>query len=61
MCLFLKSRAIFMLVWTPELEALHEHNYGDFTFRNQPLGYWLDDVRGIWRRGFAGDRGAGAV
>ena len=43
--LFLKSRAIFMLVWTPELEALHEHAYGGFTFRNQPLGYWLDYVR----------------
>ena len=43
--LFLKSRAIFMLVWTPESEALHEHDYGGFTFRNQPLGYWLDYVR----------------
>ncbi len=43
--LFLKSRAIFMLVWTPELEALHDHDYGGFTFRNQPLGYWLDYVR----------------
>ncbi len=43
--LFLKSRAIFMLVWTPELEALHEHDHGGFTFRNQPLGYWLDYVR----------------
>ena len=26
--LFLKSRAIFMLVWTPESETLHEHGYG---------------------------------
>ncbi len=43
--LFLKSRAIFMLVWTPESEALHEHDWGGFTFRNQPLGYWLDYVR----------------
>lgn len=43
--LFLKSRAIFMLVWTPESEALHDHEYGGFTFRNQPLGYWLDYVR----------------
>ena len=43
--LFLKSRAIFMLVWTPESEALHKHDYGGFTFRNQPLGYWLDYVR----------------
>ena len=43
--LFLKSRAIFMLVWTPESETLHDHEYGGFTFRNQPLGYWLDYVR----------------
>ena len=43
--LFLKSRAIFMLVWTPESEALYFHEHGGFTFRNQPLGYWLDYVR----------------
>ncbi len=43
--LFLKSRAIFMLVWTPELEAIHYHEHGGFAFRNQPLGYWLDYVR----------------
>jgi internalin A len=43
--LFLKSRAIFLLVWTPESEALHDHDYDGFTFRNQPLGYWLDYVR----------------
>ena len=43
--LFLKSRAIFMLVWTPESEAIHYHEHGGFAFRNQPLGYWLDYVR----------------
>ena len=43
--LFLKSRAIFMLVWTPEWEGFTMHDYGGFTFRNQPLGYWLDYVR----------------
>ena len=43
--LFLKSRAIFSLVWTPESEAVHEHEHGGFTFRNQPLGYWLAYVR----------------
>ena len=43
--LFLKSRAIFMLVWTPESEAIHYHEHGGFPFRNQPLGYWLDYVR----------------
>ena len=43
--LFLKSRAIFVLVWTPKSEAVHDHDYGGFKFRNQPLGYWLDYVR----------------
>jgi internalin A len=55
--LFLKSRAIFMPVWTPESEACHEHNYGGFTFRNQPLGYWLDYVREFGGEG----RGANAM
>ncbi|MEO0810168.1 MAG: leucine-rich repeat domain-containing protein, partial [Pseudomonadota bacterium] len=43
--LFLKSRAIFPLVWAPEVEKLREHQHGGFTFRNQPLGYWLAYVR----------------
>ena len=43
--LFLASRAVFLLAWTPELEAMHEHEHGGFTFRNQPLGYWLAYVR----------------
>ena len=43
--LFLKSRAIFPLVWTPESEAEQFHAHGGFTFRNQPLGYWLAYVR----------------
>ena len=43
--LFLKSRAIFMLVWTPKSEDLKVHRHDGFEFRNQPLGYWLDYVR----------------
>jgi internalin A len=43
--LFLKSRALFPLVWTPQSEAEKEHAHGGFTFRNQPLGYWLAYVR----------------
>jgi internalin A len=43
--LFLKSRAVFPLVWTPKLEAEQFHTHGGFTFRNQPLGYWLAYVR----------------
>jgi internalin A len=43
--LFLKSRAVFTLVWTPKLEAEQFHTHGGFTFRNQPLAYWLAYVR----------------
>ena len=43
--LFLKSSALFPLIWMPESEAAKEHEHGGFTFRNQPLGYWLAYVR----------------
>jgi internalin A len=39
--LFLKSRAIFPIVWTPKSEEEKYHTHGGFTFRNQPLAYWL--------------------
>ena len=43
--LFMRSRAIFALVWIPEAEKTPEHQHGGFTYRNQPLAYWLDYVR----------------
>jgi internalin A len=43
--LFLKSRAIFPLVWMPNSEAEQFHTHDGFTFRNQPLAYWLAYVR----------------
>jgi internalin A len=43
--LFLKSRAVFLLVWTPMSEEEQFHTHGGFTFRNQPLAYWLAYVR----------------
>jgi internalin A len=43
--LFMRSRAIFALVWCPEAEATPEHHHGGLLFRNQPLAYWLDYVR----------------
>jgi internalin A len=43
--LFLKSRAVFPLVWTPKSEAEQLHTHGGFTFRNWPLAYWLAYVR----------------
>ncbi|MEJ2229096.1 MAG: hypothetical protein P8Y67_12870 [Alphaproteobacteria bacterium] len=43
--LFLKTRAMFLLAWQPGSENTREHDYGGFTFRNEPLGYWLAYVR----------------
>jgi internalin A len=43
--LFLKSRAIFSIVWTPKSEEEKFHTHAGFTFRNQPLAYWLAYVR----------------
>ena len=48
--LFLKSRAIFPLVWTSDSEVTQFHDHGGFTFRNQPLGYWLAYVRSLGGR-----------
>jgi internalin A len=43
--LFLRTRAMFLLAWEPGSENTREHDYGGFTFRNEPLGYWLAYVR----------------
>ena len=41
--LFLRTRAVFLIVWTPDSET-GESRHGGLTFRNQPLAYWLDYV-----------------
>jgi internalin A len=43
--LFLRSRAIFLLVWIPQAENADEVDAAGNTVRNQPLAYWLDYVR----------------
>ncbi len=43
--LFLKTRAAFLLAWTPGSEAVRFHDHNGLTFRNEPLGYWLAYVR----------------
>lgn len=43
--LFMRHRALFLLVWAPECEENREHEYGGMHFRNHPLAYWLDYVR----------------
>ncbi len=43
--LFLRSRAVFLLLWTPQLENRDEYTEQGIPLRNQPLAYWLDYVR----------------
>jgi len=43
--LFLQGQAIFLLLWTPELERSSSYEEGGVTLRHRPLSYWLDYVR----------------
>ncbi|PYQ65591.1 MAG: hypothetical protein DMF53_05195 [Acidobacteria bacterium] len=45
--LFLRSRAIFLILWTPNLENREEYIENGIPMRNQPLAYWLDYVRSL--------------
>jgi internalin A len=45
--LFLRSRAVFLILWTPELENREEYEENGIPLRNQPLSYWLDYVRAL--------------
>ncbi|MCQ0988355.1 COR domain-containing protein [Jiella marina] len=42
--LFLKSRAVFILAWTPGMEERATHLHEGMEFKNFPLPYWLDYV-----------------
>jgi internalin A len=43
--LFMRSRSLFLLVWTPGTENMDEYEHNGIKFRNYPLPYWLDYVR----------------
>jgi len=45
--LFLRSRAVFVILWTPELENRAEFLKNGIPLRNQPLAYWFDYVRSL--------------
>ena len=59
--LFLRSRAVFLILWTPQLENRDEYLENGITLRNQPLAYWLDYVRTLAGDGQPGDRRAEPV
>jgi internalin A len=43
--LFMRSSAIFALVWAPAAEDQRTHEHDGVVFRNYPLAYWVDYVR----------------
>jgi internalin A len=43
--LFLHGQAVFLLLWTPELEHQATYQEGELTLRHRPLSYWLDYLR----------------
>jgi len=45
--LFLRSRAVFLILWAPHLENRDEYEENGIPLRNQPLAYWLDYVRSL--------------
>ena len=42
--MFMKSRGIYLLAWTPEHEDNDTHSVGGHTFRNHQLPYWLNQI-----------------
>jgi internalin A len=42
--LFLQGQAVFLILWTPQLEQGWDRE-GGLAFRRRPLAYWLDYVR----------------
>jgi internalin A len=42
--LFLHGRAVFLLLWMPELEC-HIYQEDSLSFRHRPLSYWIDYLR----------------
>jgi internalin A len=49
--LFMRTRAAFVIVWTPEAECCGEHIHEGTAFRNQPLPYLIDTVRHLGTAG----------
>jgi internalin A len=47
--LFMRTAAVFVVLWTPEQEALVTSDHNDPLQRRHPLPYWLDYVRTLGR------------
>jgi len=43
--IFMRTRAVFLVLWTPASENRESHEVNGLTFRNHRLDYWLEMVR----------------
>ena len=48
--LFMKTSAVFLIVWHPDFETAGEQSIDGMLFRNYPLPYWLEYVRTLGRK-----------
>ena len=48
--LFMKTSAVFLIVWHPDFETAGEQTVEGMVFRNYPLPYWLEYVRTLGRK-----------
>jgi internalin A len=48
--LFMKTSAVFVIVWHPEFETAGDQSADGILFRNYPLPYWLAYVRTLGRK-----------
>ncbi len=48
--LFMKTSAVFLIVWHPDFETAGEQTVDGMVFRNYPLPYWVEYVRTLGRK-----------
>lgn len=48
--LFMKTTAVFLIVWHPDFESMGEESADGILSRNYPLPYWLEYVRTLGRK-----------
>ena len=48
--LFMKTSAVFVVVWHPDFEAASEQSADGILYRHYPLSYWLEYVRALGRK-----------
>jgi internalin A len=51
--LFVRTRAVFLILWAKDLENRREYELDGLRFRNYPLRYWVEYIRHLGERASA--------